>query len=730
MTPQPSFRLDGRIGWRIAGSTGIAVARDGITLAPLPGAARPLTSAAGDFGGHALPTRVAAGPGGLLYLLDSAGAILVYDPCRESFAPIACLQGPGRLPGLGRPIALAVHPSGRLLVLDGDARMVTAIALVDGHVLRQWKPFVVHDGELRSVPVVAGVDPLTGAPDGSIVLPAGAWDPIDIAVLADGRTIVSDRSAGVLWVFDRNGCPIGSWNGAHDNVVPLDKPTALAAAADGRIFVVEEGRSSIAVLDHHGHIIERTSDDTTLPAMIDGGSLAVDADGTLWISNRMPGPAMVMRCDVAGRCCAADWARLLPADCVLLAFDSEGHAILGSAREPCLRRAQITARHEQGQIAFAALDSGRTGTVWDRIRFDLDAPMGTLVTVRTFTSDATLGDADVAALGAGAWASTTLSGSGQPVAMAIRSAPGRYLWLRIELAGDGAQTPLLRGMTIAWPRRTSARYLPATWSAEPASADFLARFLAIFDELRAQTLAPIDAMPALFDPIATPAANQGAPGEDFLDWLAGWIGIVLDRNWPVDRRRRLVAEAPSLFRIRGTLKGLARHIAIYTGIEPKIVEHFRLRRWLTLDEARLDGTQKLWGPDIVRRLQLDGYAEIGRFALVDGGDPVTDPIAAFAHRATVYVPVGEAFGDADLAALEDVVEAAKPAHVEVEVRLMRPRFVLGCELLLGVNTIIGHDTRVAQTDDSVLGEDIRLAGPPSGFTLRQGMRLGSDTTLG
>lgn len=730
MTPQPSIRLDGRIGWRIAGSTGIAVASDGLRLAPVPGAARPLASASGDFGGHALPTRVAAGPGGMLYLLDSSGAILAYDPCRESFLPMACLQGPSRLPGLGRPIALSVHPAGRLLVLDGDARMVTAISLVDGRVLRQWKPYVLHDGELRSVPVVAGVDPLTGAPDGSIVLPSGAWDPIDIAVLADGRTIVSERGAGVLWVFDRNGCPAGSWTGAHGDVPPLDKPTALAAAADGRIFVVEEGSGRVAVLDPHGRIIERVTDDTRLPAMIDGGSLAVDADGTLWISNRLPGPAMVLRCDAAGRCCSVDWARMLPADCALLAFDSDGHAILGSAGERCLRRAQLTARHEQGQVAFAAIDSGRAGTTWDRIHLDLDAPMGTLVTVRTFASDATLGDADVAALHAGAWATTGLSASGEPVAMAIRSAPGRYLWLRIELAGDGAQTPVLRGMTVVWPRRTSARYLPATWSANPTSADFLARFLAVFDEVRARTLAPIDAMPALFDPLATPAANQGAPGEDFLDWLAGWIGIVLDRNWPVDRRRQLVAEAPSLFRVRGTLKGLARHIAIYTGLEPRIVEHFRLRRWLTLGEPSLDGAQKLWGPDIVRRLQLDGYAQIGRFALVDGGDPVTDPIAAFAHRATVYVPVSAAFGDADMAALEDVVQAAKPAHVEVDVRLMRPRFVLGCELLLGVNTIIGHDTRVARADDSVLGNDIRLAGPPSGFTLRQGMRLGSDTTIG
>jgi phage tail-like protein len=728
VTAARAFRLDGRSGWSAAQSSGLALGASTMKLAPLPGSVRPLASPDGSFGGLTLPTRVAAGPDGRLFAIDGKATLLAYDPCLEAFAPLACVQGAARRPGLTRPIALAADPRGELLVLDGDSRAVTAIAF-DGRIRRRWGPFAPDGEGLRPVGIAIGIDPLTGAPDGKVAAPAGAWDPADLALLPDGRILVSDRSAGKLRLFDRLGCPLGWWDGSSDDEPPLVSPGALAVGLDGRIFVVEEGEAAIAIVDAEGRIIERTEDSELLAGGFEAGSLAVDADGTLWISTRLGGPTEIVRRDCAGRCGAPERVRLTPADCAVLAFDSDGAAILGSPQAPCLRRADMTAYASSGEYRSGAFDSGAIGTQWDRIHLDLTVPLGTTLSVATFASDAPLGDSEVAALGGGMWSETRLTGDdGGRSVLAIRSGPGRYLWMRLGFSGDGGATPELRGGTIGWPRRTSARYLPATYSAEPVSADFLARFMGLFDQLREDMLAPIAALPALFDPMATPAAQAGASGEDFLDWLGGWIGIALDRSWSVERRRRLVAEAPKLFRIRGTVAGLKRHIAVYTGIEPKLVEHFRLRRWLTLDETRLD-EEKLWGPEIVRRLQLDSYSEIGRFALVDGGDPLTDPVAAFAHRATVYVPVGEGFGDVDQAALEDVVEAAKPAHVTVDIRLMRPRFVIGCDLLLGVNTILGRDCRTARADESVLGDDIRLAGPPAGFTLSEGLRLGPDTTL-
>ncbi len=40
---------------------------------------------------------------------------------------------------------------------------------------------------------------------------------------------------------------------------------------------------------------------------------------------------------------------------------------------------------------------------------------------------------------------------------------------------------------------------------------------------------------------------------DFLDWLAGWVGVVLDENWPLERQRALVGQMVALYGRRGTL---------------------------------------------------------------------------------------------------------------------------------------------------------------------------------
>ena len=724
-----AFRLDGRIGWRVATATGIAAGRQALTLAPVPGSAVPLAAPDGSLGGAAPPRHVAVGPDGTLFIIDGAGAVLAYDACAERFAALPCLDTMPRRPGLAAPTAFAVHPRGDLLVLDGETRTITAIRLADGYPRSRFGPFVDAGGSLRAVAPVIAVHPLTGAP-GAASAPAGAWDPVDIGVLPDGRILVSDRAGYALHLLDARGCPVARWTGETDEQPALSRPGVFAVAADGRIAVVEEGAPTVALLDRDGRIERRIADSDLLGDGWGDPAVAFDADGTLWLSRRIPGPLVRVARDAAGRCGGAETVRPTPADCTVLAFDRDGHAILGSGRDPCPSRAPMTAYAPIGAATIAALDSGVTGMVWDRVLLDGDVPEGTTLSIATFASDVALDDAEIAALGAHDWRETMLARADRGgTVVAIRSAPGRYLRLRLTLVGDGRTTPAVRALTVRMPRVTSARFLPATYSADPASADFLARFLALFDQLRADMLAPIDALPALFDPRATPAAEADAPGEDFLDWLAGWVGIALDRGWSVARRRRLVAEAPALFRIRGTVEGLKRHVAIYTGVSPRVVEHFRLRRWLALDETALDGTAKLWGPDIVRRLQLDEYSEIGRFALVDGSDPLTDPIAAFAHRATLYVPVGEDFGERDRAALDDVVAAAAPAHVAVDVRLMRPRFVIGCDLLLGVNTVLGHDTRVARADAAVLGEDVRLAGPPAAFTLTPGLRLGADTTL-
>ncbi len=102
--------------------------------------------------------------------------------------------------------------------------------------------------------------------------------------------------------------------------------------------------------------------------------------------------------------------------------------------------------------------------------------------------------------------------------------------------------------------------LPAIYQED----DFAMRWMSAFDEVLAPCVSTIDNIEHYFDP-------ELAPG-DFVEMLAAWVGVELDETWSEESRRSLVAEAVSLYRQRGTVAGLKRHVAIYAGVEPEIEE--------------------------------------------------------------------------------------------------------------------------------------------------------------
>lgn len=96
----------------------------------------------------------------------------------------------------------------------------------------------------------------------------------------------------------------------------------------------------------------------------------------------------------------------------------------------------------------------------------------------------------------------------------------------------------------------------------PPETPFFERYLTgvqdVIDPLR-EALRRLD---ALFGAYTTPP--------DMLLYLASWVCMPLDENWPEMKRRKLVQEAAELFRWRGTAHGLRRFLRIYTGIDPVI----------------------------------------------------------------------------------------------------------------------------------------------------------------
>ena len=134
--------------------------------------------------------------------------------------------------------------------------------------------------------------------------------------------------------------------------------------------------------------------------------------------------------------------------------------------------------------------------------------------------------------------------------------------------------------------------------------DFLARFLSAFDDSMAPVVSDLDNLDAYLDPHIAP--------DDFLTWLAGWVGVTMDETWPIARRRAHVAEAVRMYRWQGTAQGLRHVVRVATGYECEVVDsggvswsptpggampgtddahvvlRIRVRRGEVIDERRLD----------------------------------------------------------------------------------------------------------------------------------------------
>jgi phage tail-like protein len=111
--------------------------------------------------------------------------------------------------------------------------------------------------------------------------------------------------------------------------------------------------------------------------------------------------------------------------------------------------------------------------------------------------------------------------------------------------------------------------------------EFSQRFISAFDEVLAPVMSTIDNFSAYLDPALTP--------EDFLDWLAGWVGVLLDETWPIERRRAFVAIASQLYKTRGTAAGLAAQVRLFTAGDVSIEESGG-SAWSPTADAEAPGT--------------------------------------------------------------------------------------------------------------------------------------------
>jgi len=195
--------------------------------------------------------------------------------------------------------------------------------------------------------------------------------------------------------------------------------------------------------------------------------------------------------------------------------------------------------------------------------------------------------------------------------------------------------------------------------------DFLGRFLLGFEHLLlglGDAATPgleeiIARIYRYFEPGAALADGERAPKE-FLQWLAGWVALTLREDWDELRQRDLIAKAASLYRMRGTKRGVEEFLRIYTRLGVNIEE-------------------------LNTGFQVGVHSTVGMDTVLDGGAP-------FFFRVRVLLPSTQPEEiKAQHTVAHAIVDLQKPAHTHYALTVETPIFQIGVHSTVGVDTLLG-----------------------------------------
>ncbi|MEE8455105.1 MAG: phage tail protein [Limibaculum sp.] len=661
-TAAPFLRLNAATGWRL----GPAVAREGIArtdgplyLGVLGESPIPMTERFGSFGGRTTPRALAISGAGRIFLADPerreilSALVDAADrprpdgaPAIWPFAPLwpaRLLPGPPEPHDLGsaqlppadpytlvRPTDVALAPNGDLVVADRGAGRLLVMAFPTAH--------------LRHVITLEG------------------WAPTAVCFDAQGRAYVADPGLGTVHRFD------SFWRRDSDfphRSAVFSAPEHIAAAADACDCsgACECGGGTVRRPAIVAYVIDG---DRVLSLRADGRTAAVASADDLALTPEaltlMPGHTLLYRDPTRP---AHDQIRIAG-----LAITRDGRHE-GSNR-PLLAMPRRVRTPRFGRFLTDALDGDRAGFAWDRIALRASLPENTRLLIQTLTSDSRVEPDRVAAMPSESWSRPIEIAPADMPELLVQSPPGRYLWIRVELFGDGRASPQIEEIDVYGPRRSALSHLPAPFHQDPESVRFLDRFLHYFDIVFEEITARNRSIAQLFDPIATP---EGA----FLDWLGAWFDLEFLAEWPTETRRRMIAEAIPYYRQRGTVAGLRRLLQWHTGLAdpmPQVIEHFRLP-------------------------EGSGPIMIGGRALEPG---------TLAHSFTVVLPAAALAAAEDEDRVRRLIAANVPAHTRFQLRLIQPGVAIGTQSTIGVDTLIGS-LDAAALGTGRLGHDFGSAGP-------------------
>lgn len=725
MTTQAQFYLlNEHMGWHNATATRISTGGQ-LALHARPDGPLSLTNPDGSLGHLTLPRGFALAEDGTLYLISKykPAQVLRFDAETKAFEPLVGIGGIG-------PGARQFGAVGNLAIAGGQSSQLLYIADT-GHKRVQ----VFHLASLALLHVFALSD----------------WQPLDVDSWGDWAYILDGKSQRVY----RHHIVGEHLELACEATFPANWQR-IALDREGRIYLLNMQDPKNIQLDVFTPGQKRFAYDISIPGswehVRDAGDVSGRFDLPRVILQFDPRPGSPYHRGIFSRevqSCKADGTETQRAE--TLWFDSNGTPIEFLPDQFVEPRAY----HTDGEWVSSALDSKIYRSQWHRVELLLSAfPPGTRLLFSTYVDDNPGLPIGVRWQKSYEVVGTPAGAVDKPLDFLIQSHPGQHLWLKIEFFGEGYGTPKIDGMRVHFPRQSYLSHLPAVYSEENGRW-FLERFLSIFqtdwDELEAR----INRFAGLFDPAAVSEQNGS------LQNLASRLALPLEAEWDEEQKRHLLQAVARYYPRRGTPDGLRVFVQTYlqnmTSLSPEqqsgfpvLIEGFRRRRvesfllqGRTEDAAqegssassaiRMSGAQgarqmqsvrqSLWGPGKVGRLQLNRYSRAGEARLISTGNPQLELFHEYAHRFEVFVPSAWICTADDERRLRRALNAEKPAQTSYELYLVEPRFRVGIQSTIGVDTIVGG---IPTTHLAGASSDTDKTIPPS--QAPRG-RLGYDTVL-
>lgn len=664
------------------------------------------------------PTGIAVGSDNTIYFSDTDGhRVLKITLCEDIPTPVPCIGGEGGEPGQFRnPRGLLFHPRRQLLIVVDSGNHRLQLFDIGSFQFRGTWGQPKQDGE-----------PMPSDEPGRFNQP---WS---LDGDSNGYIYIADYGNSRIQKFDMLGrVVVEFWNTVQSEASELSKPREVAVVERHGKYVElyvldgdEKESRKVFVFDEGGHLLrnfELSMLEDPMGLRVVNEAVYVGDNGRRRLYQFRPDGTFVGE------------AQGYEGPVAALAMDFRDHLWLHPGGE----EAPVTLEPCGSHIRSGSLWGGPFGDeeierkwheIKARVTLDLDSHVRFFIYTAVNAHEAPPAPlhSDVQdpfhILDKSPWHPLPLN-SPQGI---IPGNGEKFLWVGVHFMSEGKGTPTLKQIKLIFNHETYIKYLPAIYQRDSQQREIMERFLSLFESFFSNSEEGINNLSAYFDPEALP--------EEWLPWLASWLGLELNANWSVQKQRQAIGRAFESYAKQGTADGLREALQFFTAVDAVVIEPIRHANWWCLPDISSETadyynkTSILGSTTMLVSAEAQG-AVVGTTAILDRshlisqeeiGGPLFERVA---HQFSVYLYRSQINGEEHIAEIRDVIEAEKPAHTLYQLCIVEPTMRLGVQATIGLDSVLGAALPPKPLDDT--GErysGLVLVGDPPRY-LKEGAALG------